>query len=193
MVYAIQDRNGVWQTEDQLVQDSFVGFYQGLLGEKLENICAIKSQIIAKGVVLSAEQQLLLNCNFTRGDVKRVMHSIPNDKAPGMDGFNSFFFKQSWGIVGDEVADAVLDFLHSGKLLKTVNVTSITLVPKVKSPTNVSDFRPISCCSMIYKCITKLICEKLKLVLLGLISYNQGAFVENKEHLAQCFVMPGCC
>ena len=72
-VFAIQDGNGVWQTEDQLVKDSFVGFYKGLLGEKLETICAIKSQIIAEGAVLSTEQQQLLECNFTREDVKRVM------------------------------------------------------------------------------------------------------------------------
>lgn len=171
-VYAIQDGNGAWQTEDQLVKDSFVDFYKGLLGDKLEARCAIKNQIIAEGNVLSTEQQQLLVCIFTREDVKRVMQSIPNDKAPGMDGFNSFFFKYSWEIVGDEVADAVLDFFHSGQLLKVVNVTSITLVPKVKSPNHVSDFRPISCYSVIYKCITKLICEKLKLVLPSLISYN---------------------
>ena len=143
----------------------------------------MKSSIIDEGQVLNPEQQRLLSCNFTRQDVKRVMQSIPNDKSPGMDGFNSFFFKHCWDIVGEEVADAVLDFFSTGKLLKSINVTSLTLIPKVKSPTHVSDFRPISCCSVIYKCITKLLCEKIKLVLPGLISQNQGAFVAQRSIL----------
>lgn len=119
-------------------------FYKGLLGEKLESRVTIKSQIVAKGAVLTTEQQQLLECNFTREDVKKVLQSIPGEKAPGMDGFNSSFFKHSWEIVGEEVADAVLDFFQSGKLLKVINVTCITLIPKVKSPSHVSDFRPIS-------------------------------------------------
>lgn len=38
------------------------------------------------------------------------MDSIPNNKAPGLYGYNNYFVKQSWDIVGDEEADAVLDF-----------------------------------------------------------------------------------
>ena len=182
-VYAIQDKQGIWQNEEKGVKEAFVHYYQELLGESLDHRCAVKSQIIAEGQVLTTDQQRLLNCNFFRQDVKRVMHSIPNDKSPGMDGFNSYFFKHCWDIVGDEVADAVLDFFSTGKLLKVINVTSLTLIPKVKSPTHVSDFRPISCCYVIYKCITKLLCENIKLVLPGLISQNQGAFVAQRSIL----------
>lgn len=67
--------------------------------------CAIKHQLITEGVVMSTKQQLLLNCTFTRDDVKRVMLSIRNEKAPGINGFNSLFFKHWWEIVGDEVAN----------------------------------------------------------------------------------------
>ncbi|XP_048491592.1 uncharacterized protein LOC125492895 [Beta vulgaris subsp. vulgaris] len=111
------------------------------------------------------------------------MFSISNDKAPGLDGYNSYFFKHSWEIVGSEVIEAVKDFFHSCKLLKAINVTSITLIPKVKSPSHVSEFRPISCCSVLYKCITKLVCTKLKLVLNEFISQSQGAFVSNRSIL----------
>lgn len=77
----------------------------------------------------------------------------------------------------------MLEFFRTGKLLKAINATSITLIPKVKSPTHVSDYRPISCCSVIYKCITKLLCEKLRLVLPSLVSETQGAFVSGRSIL----------
>ena len=107
--------------------------------------------------------------------------SIPNDKAPGLDGYNSYFFKQTWDVIGEDVSDVVLDFFKTGKLLKSINVTSITLIPKVKTPANVSDYRPIACCFVIYKCITKLLCEKLRMVLPHIVSDTQGAFVTGRS------------
>lgn len=49
------------------------------------------------------------------------MFSIPGKKAPGPDGFNSTFFKLAWNIIGDDVADAILQFFANGKLLKEIN------------------------------------------------------------------------
>lgn len=56
-------------------------------------------------------------------------------------------------------------------------MTAITLIPKVKNPTNVSDYRLIACCSVIYKCIKNLLCEQLRLVLPSIVVDTQGAFV----------------
>ena len=44
--------------------------------------------------------------------------------------FNSYFFQQNWEVVGDDVCKAVLYFFTSGKLLKEVNLTFVTLIPK---------------------------------------------------------------
>ena len=63
------------------------------------------------------------------------------------------------------------------------NVTAITLIPKNLSPNGTGDYRPISCCNVLYMCISKLICSKLKLVLNTIISPNQGAFVEGQSIL----------
>ncbi|GKE29845.1 RNA-directed DNA polymerase, eukaryota, reverse transcriptase zinc-binding domain protein [Tanacetum coccineum] len=44
----------------------------------------------------------------------------------------------------------------NGKLLGKVNATLISLVPKVPNPNRVSEFRPIACYNVIYKCIVVL-------------------------------------
>ncbi|XP_010696382.1 uncharacterized protein LOC104908909 [Beta vulgaris subsp. vulgaris] len=86
-------------------------------------------------------------------------------------------------IVGDEVSEAILDFFKTGKLLKVINITTLTLIPKVTCHSSVTEFRPIACCSVLYKCITKLISEKLNKILPNIVSYSQGAFVAGRSIL----------
>ena len=83
--------------------------------------------------------------------------------------------------MGPNVIAAIPNFFATGKLLKAWNISSVTLVPKVQCPLHPSDFRPISCCHVLYKCISKLICSSLKLVLGSLIDPAQGAFVANRS------------
>ena len=108
------------------------------------------------------------------------MWSIPDSKDPGLDGYNSKFYKAAWPVVGNDVVSAIQQFFVIGKLLKVCNTTAITLVPKVPSATVPGDFRPIACVHTLYKCIFKLICSRLSMVLNNLISPNQGAFVAGR-------------
>ncbi|XP_056695032.1 uncharacterized protein [Spinacia oleracea] len=77
----------------------------------------------------------------------------------------------------------IKNFFLTGKILKEINITSISLVPKVTVPASVGDFRPIACCSVLYKCISKLLCKKLSQVLPDIISPTQGAFVAGRSIL----------
>lgn len=69
----------------------------------------------------------------------------------------------------------------SGRMLKQLNTTVITLIPKGNNPDYVMDFRPISSCSVIYNCISKLLCNRLKDVLGTIIDEAQSAFVEGRQ------------
>uniref|UniRef100_A0A803N4X4 Reverse transcriptase domain-containing protein n=1 Tax=Chenopodium quinoa TaxID=63459 RepID=A0A803N4X4_CHEQI len=125
---------------------------------------------------------------FTEVDVKDALWSIEDDKAPGPDGFSSKFFKASWDIVKNDLCEVVLSFFDHGCLLKQVNNSLLTMVPKVDDAIYVSQYRPIACCNVLYKLISKLLCSRLKVVLPGLISETQGAFVEGRSILDNIFV-----
>ena len=109
------------------------------------------------------------------------MFSIPSNKAPGLDGYNSHFFKAAWHIVGGDVIKSIRDFFRIGKLLKEISVTTLTMVPKIQTPSRVGDYRPIACCSTLYKCISKLLCSRLSLILPDIVSPNQGAYVKGRS------------
>lgn len=61
----------------------------------------------------------------------------------------------------------------------------ITLIPKKEkekaAPVSISDYRPISLCSSIYKVCTKLMANRLKRVLPKKISKEQGAFIAGRS------------
>ncbi|GJQ89049.1 hypothetical protein Tco_0000188 [Tanacetum coccineum] len=65
-------------------------------------------------------------------------------------------------IIGPDVTRAVCEFFINGRLLRELNHTIIALIPKVNSPARVNDYRPISCCNVLFKCISKIIANRLK-------------------------------
>lgn len=109
-------------------------------------------------------------------------------KSPGPDWFSSGFFKKSWEVVGPLVLNAVQEFFQTGKMLKQCNATSLVLLPKVQNLNNASEFRAISCCNVIYKCISKHISNSLKVVLSELVNPSQGAFMKGRELLFNVLV-----
>lgn len=68
-----------------------------------------------------------------------------------------------------------MDAFNKRRVLTDINQTVLHLVPKVKTPHTVGDFRPIACCTVVYKVISKLICNRIKPVLGKLINQAQGA------------------
>jgi hypothetical protein len=80
---------------------------------------------------------------FTVEEISQALKQMQPLKAPGPDGFTACFYQQNWVTVGEEVCKFVLCFLNTGHLDKRINVTNISLIPKVKRPTHVSEFWPI--------------------------------------------------
>ncbi|XP_022015014.1 uncharacterized protein LOC110914533 [Helianthus annuus] len=117
----------------------------------------------------------------TEEEVKKAMFSIGNDKAPGPDGFTAAFFKNAWPLIGNDIVNAIKDFFDTGNLLRELNHTLIVLIPKVPTPMVVTDFRPIACCNVLYKCISKIIADRIKGGLNEIVSINQSAFVPGKK------------
>lgn len=93
---------------------------------------------------------------------KNVILVMDNNKPLGLDGYDTYFFKQAWDVVRFDMVNAINNFFHYGYLLKEVNCTTLALIPKVSNPSSFKDYRLITCYNTIYKCITKIIANYLK-------------------------------
>ncbi|XP_010513198.1 PREDICTED: uncharacterized protein LOC104789158 [Camelina sativa] len=104
---------------------------------------------------------------------------MPTDKSPGHDGYTVEFLREAWSIVKADFITAVQSFFVYGFIPKGINTTILALIPKKKIVTEMKDYRPISCCNVIYKVISKLLANRLKQLLPEFISLNQSAFVKD--------------
>ena len=83
-------------------------------------------------------------------------------------------------MVKEKVTAAVLGFLNGGEMPEVINRTILVLIPKVANPQEISQFRPISLCNVIYKICSKVLANRLRLILDDIISEEQSAFVPGR-------------
>lgn len=113
-------------------------------------------------------------------EILQALSHMNVDKAPGPDGLNVGFYKYHWDTVKSGVVNFIQLFFQTGYLDPKINHTYICLVPKITSPLQVKDFRPISLCNIAYKLISKILVDRLKPWLHHLISEFQSAFIPGR-------------
>lgn len=113
-------------------------------------------------------------------EIKQVLFSMPTNKAPGPDGFPVEFYKAAWPVVGKDFIVAVQSFFLYGLMPRSTNETLLSLIPKSAEADHMTDYRPISCCNVVYKVISKILARRLKDTLPSAIEKNQCAFVKGR-------------
>ncbi|GJS97584.1 hypothetical protein Tco_0804552 [Tanacetum coccineum] len=176
-ILSIRNEEGV-RFENDDVSVLIVKHFEEFLGKssQLHKMSCRNDIFINK---LTSEEALKMVRPISDSEIKNAMFEIKDSKAPGPDGYTSRFYKLAWSIVGTEVSQAVREFFLTGKLLGEVNATLISLVPKIPTPNKVSNFRPIACCNVLYKFISKIMTNRIKDVLGKLVNENQIMVIKN--------------
>ena len=174
-IQSIKNAEDVWVEEESDIAGVALEYFETLFKagtcERLEEcLNGVNSKI-------TPDMQQVLSSMFCAEEVKTALFQMGPTKAPGPDGMNALFYQKFWHVVGDMVVNAVLDFLNSGHMVLEINSTYIVLIPKIKSPEKMSDFKPISLYNVIYKIISKVLANRLKQTLPNIISPTQSAFV----------------
>ena len=138
--------------------------------------------MLLSGKKIKPLQALLLSRLVSDDEIFSTLKSMKQNRSPGPDGFNVNFFIHTWDIVGSDILKVVHHFLNSGNMPHYINASLITLIPKCQNPSSMLDFRPISCCNTLYKCISKIIASRLSSTLPDLIDKAQAAFVRGRSN-----------
>ena len=72
-----------------------------------------------------------LSMRFIAMKVREATFQMGALKSPGPNGMPAFFFQKYWNIVGEDVVEAVLNFLNNGDFIDDIIQTFIVLIPKI--------------------------------------------------------------
>lgn len=130
-------------------------FYHNLFTAQAD----LQSELVCRHVPrkVSTDMREMLKQPFTEKEMETALFQMAPSKAPGVDGFNVGFFQTHWSLIKHCVVNAALGFLNGGSLPEEVNRTLLVLIPKVSNPQDLSQYRPISLCNVLYKLCSKTI------------------------------------
>ncbi|GJY72580.1 RNA-directed DNA polymerase, eukaryota, partial [Tanacetum coccineum] len=178
--------DGDWKTDPAVVKDAFKDHFASRFKRPERDGLKLNSPFPNR---LSTDQVDDLDRGITRDEIRDVIWCCGVNKSPGPDGFTFEFFRRYWSFIGPDFCSAVKCFFENGSFSKGCNSSFITLIPKVIDAKFVTDYRPISLIGCVYKVVTKILANRLALVIKDLVSDTQSAFVANRQILDGPFIL----
>lgn len=157
-----------------IVRDYFNSVFAG------SNASICMSEPVDEHVVTDSQNSKLV-AELTYEEFSLDVNQMHPDKASGPDGLNPAFFQHFWKLLGREVFVCCRTWLQECSFPAELNDTNVVLIPKKENADNMRDLRPIALCNVLYKILSKVLANRMKVILPLMISENQSAFVPGRS------------
>lgn len=139
----IEDPKGI----ENIIIESFLNLNRGSGSRPLPGV--LEHRVLSKDLKIDLEEV------FEEEKIKEAVFSLTKEKAPEPDGISMAFYHESWKIIKPDLMKLMKEFHRNGVVNSKTNATLPCLIPKKKESVKVSDFRPISLTTSLYKNIVE--------------------------------------
>lgn len=128
-IVKLKDENGEWQMNQDLIANTIHNHFRKLYAmspsQNFDDVISLVDPIILEEVNAALTRPVSME------EVKAAVFQMGPLKAPGSDGFPGWFYQKYWHVVDGDVFTAVQHFFQEGHMLRELNHTNVTLIPKV--------------------------------------------------------------
>ena len=178
-LHSIQDHNGVIHRGQKEVAQVAERYFQNIFTSTPVNESLLMDVFSGFQTRVTEEMNIDLTRPCTEEEVRNALFDMGPHRAPGPDGFSAVFYQRFWEDLKEEIMQEIHE-LFDGQFDRQHNHTNLCLIPKIYPPTGMTEFRPIALCNVSYKLISKVLVNRLKPHLGGIISENQNAFIPGR-------------
>lgn len=111
-------------------------FYKNLFS--VEGASSMEAALDVVPTKVTSQVNASLTTPFSNEEIKKALFQMFSTKAPTPDGYPA---KRHWELCRTEVTNVFLRLLRGDESLEVINETILVLIPKVKDPTQLSQFR----------------------------------------------------
>ena len=127
----IRDQDGIERESHEDIENTLVKHFQGIdkdpNWDRSMTIESITQHILK---LVTYDKNVSLFKPIAEEVIDQVVQEMPNGKAPGRDHFIVKIFKACWDVVKYEIYGVVQDSRRLASILKALNATMLTLIPK---------------------------------------------------------------
>jgi hypothetical protein len=102
-----------------------------------------------------------LTKELTLKEIKEVIATMPEDKAPRCDGISTEFFQELTEEISPTLIQAFSAMLRRGEMSEWTNKGLITLIPKSGDHAKIGNWRSITLLGSLYKILAKTLARRL--------------------------------
>ena len=117
---------------------------------------------------------------FSVEEINNALRATKKNKAPGTDGIPFEFYLKFWDVIGVHFLEMMNCVLEKRKLQPSQGRAAIRLVPKIPTPSKITDYRPISLLNTDYKLIASVLAFRLRKSLQNSLDSHQKGGVPGR-------------
>ncbi|XP_061336789.1 uncharacterized protein LOC133283880 [Gastrolobium bilobum] len=178
-ILSLKNEMGEWITKPGELKNMVLDFYRKLYTEDNYNV----THFPLLGGFPKVTSSSFSHVQRVPGpaEIREVCMSMDGFKAPGPDGMQVCFLQAQWNVIKESLVNIIRDIFIDPRRMGNINRSSNCLIPKEDNPDSLNKLRPISLCNVVFKVVTKILANRLKLYLNVLILPNQCSFIKGRH------------
>jgi exonuclease III len=163
------------------INTAFLDFYASLFTS--EGIDHAMADTFTRSLpTLSDSDAELCEGLITIDELREALVSMKNDKSPGPDGISKEFYLTFFPLVGDVLCSVLNLAFENQCMSSSQRLSYITLICKdAENSEALKNWRPISLCCIDYKCLSKVLCNRLSKVLDTIVDVDQTCSIRGRS------------